>query len=276
MKFQWVLAAVCAAAGLAGTPVVAGPLLYDEVTSNVINGSDVPNGSFTIFRNQGVEIGLRASLRFDSNNDPAAVYNWDGNHTYSFPAGSPNPGVGSPLPSWADATTPIWNFDWSINTNYTGTSAYPTVGTALVGHVPLTFQMTIDFDPSASVLSLPFPFDSIYGAGSAPDHSFGDNMTVQGAGLEAANSTQYQSYLTSYNLVQNSWNMEFFNIAPPLSFDPNVPGEYTITLSALEAGTTIASSSINVVVTAVPEASSFLAVGLVGLVGWCVKKRLGA
>jgi hypothetical protein len=70
--------------------------------------------------------------------------------------------------------------------------------------------------------------------------------------------------------------MEFYDApASSYTFNPNVGGEYTIRLTALDGLNEVSSVSVNVLV-AVPEASSFLAVGLVGLVGWCAKKRLGA
>jgi hypothetical protein len=61
--------------------------------------------------------------------------------------------------------------------------------------------------------------------------------------------------------------MEFFNDAPFDIFDPKVAGIYTIVLTALSQNQDIlASVSIDVIVTAVPEPSA-LALTLLGLAG---------
>jgi hypothetical protein len=272
MKFRWVLAALCAAAGLAASPAGATVTFDDDVTSNFINGSGTANGGFTVDRTSGVELAIRGKLRFDANNQAQNTFNSNHDGSYTFAAGSPD--LSKPHSSWADATTPIWSFDWSINTNHDGSSAYPHVG-------DLTYRMDIDFNPGVGATNF-LSFDPIYGLvpGKLPtdvlDHSFGDNSTGQGAGFEASTAGQYGSYLTSYNVAQNSWNMEFYDApASSYTFNPNVGGEYTIKLTALDGLNEVSSVSVNVLV-AVPEASSFLAVGLVGLVGWCAKKRLGA
>jgi hypothetical protein len=276
MSFRISAATLGAAAALAVSSAFAVPVVdYDaNVTTAFINGTDVGNGGFTRVRNAGVELGLRGSLRFDSNNDPAGVYNSNGAGTYTFAAGHPD--LSKPHPSWADATTPVWNWDWSINTNWDGSSSYPSVSS-------LHYQMQIDFNPGSGVGGTTFlSFDPINDLGSQPDHSFGNNGTAQGAGVEANSPSSYTTLTMTNNLVQNSWNMEFFDSpASPYPFDANMPGDYTITLSALDGtNSVVASTSIDVVVQAVPEASSLLAVGLAGAgslgLVWLRRKRAAA
>lgn len=69
------------------------------------------NGSFTTYVNGELEIGLRASLRYDDSADPGVaqpVTNYDGGHTYTFSGTAGNAPVGQA----------VWNFDWWINTAY--------------------------------------------------------------------------------------------------------------------------------------------------------------
>ena len=65
------------------------------------------NGGFTVDRRNGVELGLRAQLRFDANNHPKDVYNSNGDGTYSFPTGTPD--LTKTHPDWASETTPVWS-----------------------------------------------------------------------------------------------------------------------------------------------------------------------
>ena len=62
------------AAVVLATLAVASPanaLLFDQsLTSNVIFGSGNANGDFTVDRGNGIEVGLRAKLRFDAAGNP--------------------------------------------------------------------------------------------------------------------------------------------------------------------------------------------------------------
>ncbi|RKZ11539.1 hypothetical protein DRQ53_15895, partial [bacterium] len=51
------------------------------------------------------------------------------------------------------------------------------------------------------------------------------------------------------NLVQNSWNMEFFNDAPFNTFDPTVPGRYDFYLAAFEDGVEVVRGEMVMIVT---------------------------
>jgi hypothetical protein len=50
-------------------------------------GSGNANGAWTLNRNNGVELGLRAKVRFDENNSPRSIYNYDGVDSYTHLAG---------------------------------------------------------------------------------------------------------------------------------------------------------------------------------------------
>lgn len=245
------------AAGTANATV-----FFDQnVTNEVIFGSGNDNGSFTVDRQNGIELGLRAKLRFDESNQPQNIFNSNGDGNYSFPAGTPPTGFGFAPDS---PTTPVWNFEWSINSNTDGT------GGSLSSFL---YSIQIDFDPGAGTNFL--SFDPINDDPS-PDHAIGDNSTPNGDGSEASDATEYAALIAANNLAQNSWNMEFFNDGPFDIFDPEVPGIYTIALTAFDLqGLALASVSIDVLVTSVPEPSTLalLLLGLAGLLGFARRPR---
>lgn len=210
-----------------------GLLQFDEdVTNNAIFGSGNGNGSFTVDRSQGMEIGLRGKLRFDDNNLPAGIYNSNGDGTYTFPVGAPTGGAG-----WVTAATPRWNVEWSINTDFDGTA-----GATLDG---FTYELGLDIDPGPGTNFIQFdPIDPLASPFSFWDHSIGDNGTATGAGAEATDPATYAALIANNNLAQNSWNIEFFNDAPFDTFDPNTPGRYDVYLAAFDgSGTEVARSN---------------------------------
>ena len=121
-------------------------LLYDQnVTPDVIFGAGNENGAFTVgagmadagtSNERTVEIGLRGKLRFDENGQPQNTFNSNGDGTYTFQAGVA-PGQSS--------VTPVWNFEWSINTASDLQANVPH-STTLDG---LTYELGIDYDPGA-------------------------------------------------------------------------------------------------------------------------------
>jgi hypothetical protein len=226
------------------------------VTNEFINGSGNSNGAFSVDRNTGVEVGLRAKVRYDLvTNQPQNIYTNDGNGTFFMNAGAFNPGSGDRA---------RWNFEWSINTNHTGNSSFPSID-------DLTYRLDVDFDPSAGTTPT-FSYDVINVAnpnGNAWwDHSFGNNTTGNGAGVEATSGAEYSTHLSTYNLAQNSVNYAFIDNTgsptfAPYSIDFYESGTYTISLTALQGANVIASTTINVVAAAVPEAGAFVMLGVV-------------
>jgi len=234
----------------------ANALVFDaNVTPDVIFGTGNANGSFTVDRANGVELGLRAKLRFNAANSPENTFNSNGDGTYSFSGGAA-PGGFSFAPN--SPTTPIWNFEWSINSNFAGGSG-PNLGT-------LTYSIEIDFDPGAGTNFLAFdPINLTFA-----DHAIGDNTTGNGGGATAGDAATYASLIANNNVAQNSWDMEFFNNAPFDIFDPNVSGVYDFRLTAFNGQQAqLAQTSIQVLVTAVPEPAAGLlfGAGLLGLIG---------
>ena len=231
------------------------PVHAASVTPDVIFGSGNANGSFTVGTGGGVEIGLRAKQRFPAAN----IFNYDGTKTYDFVAGEA-PG---------DPTRSLWNFEWSINTDFDSTT-----GSKLDD---FTYSMELDFDPGPGTTFNPFifptVFDPIKGA-SFFDHALGDNTTGNGGGSTASDAADYASKIGSLNVAQNSWTYSFFPFLGP--FDPNTPGIYTISLTAFGTSGAVASSTIDVVVSAVPvpAALPLLLSGLIGLgaIGWRRRK----
>lgn len=204
-------------------------LMYDQnVTPDVIYGSGNANGAFTVDSRNGIELGLRAKLRFDETNQPASIYNSDGAGKYYFDNIAPPTGFG-----WAEgsSSSAIWNFDFSVNSNVDGS------GSVLSD---FTYLLEIDYDPGVTTqfyeidVINQFPFD----------HALGTNATGNGDGISDLGN--YLSLINSNNVAQNSWNVEFFN-DEQFTFTNTDDGLYDIRLSAFDNGVEIASTSIQVV-----------------------------
>ena len=236
-----------------------GDLIFDQnVTPDVIFGSGNANGSWTVDREDGVELGLRAKLRFDDTNSPQNTFNSQGNGNYVFDAGQPAGGGFSFAPG--SASTAVWNFEWSINTNFDNSSSFDLDD--------LTYEIAIDFDPSAATNFLAFDPINI-AAPNFGDHAIGNNTTGNGGGTSATDRPSYLGLIAGNNVAQNSWNMEFFD-GGPFVFDANQTGIYTIQLTAFDGGNQIAQSQITV--SSVPEPSAMMVLGL-GMVGTVVSRR---
>ena len=225
---------------------------YDQsVTTNAIWGSGNSNGGFTTDRNSsvGIELGLRAHVRYPVPNDsiPNGIKsNGDGTYGSFDPTGYTSGGA-------TGGTRASWNMDWSINSNYNGAGANLN---------DFTYTLELDFDPGVGT-----NYQSAYGSSDPvngplwADHSFGNNSTAQGAGVEAPfpNTVTYSSLIGSSNLVQNSSNLDFEDtILYP--FDPTADGIYSFRLSAYRGGDLLAQSSIDVIVGdgVVPEPATIL------------------
>ncbi len=267
-RYLWVIAA--AAVTVAASTAHATTTFDDNVTPGIIMGTGIGNGAFTVDRASGIEIGLRGKLRFNSSNLPEGTYNSNGDGSYSFQGGTPPTGF-----SWdpGSPTTPVWSFEWSINTNWNGTSNY--------NLADLDYTIEIDGDPGAGT-----DFGTIFDPINVPfaDHSIGTNATGAGAGVEAGSNPEYANLIATNNVAQNSWNYEFFNestdgffLAQLASFNPNVAGIYTIRLNAFNGDTSgpVVSTSIDINVSAVPipPALPLFLSGLIGLGAVARRKR---
>lgn len=113
------------------------------------------NGSFTTYVHGELEIGLRASLRYDGSATPGVaqpVTAYDGGHTYTFNGTAGHAPVGQA----------VWNFDWWINTAY----ADPTLQQPPPYYSPdalsdFIFLLTVT-DPAGHVASRA-PFAYVFG-----------------------------------------------------------------------------------------------------------------
>lgn len=222
-------------------PLQAATTFDANVTPGVIFGSGNTNGSFTVDRANGVELGFRGKLRHDATGQPQNIFNSNGDGTYTFHAGV------APTQSFP---TGEWSFEWSINSNYDGSG---------VDLDDLTYELGIDFDPSAgtSFVSLD-PINSVNPGPGFWDHSIGDNSTTDATDSIAVSIPNYATLIDSNNVAQNSWKASWY--IP--SFDPTVNGTYDFYISASDGTGEIArvEASINVV----PEPTT-LALGGLGL-----------
>ncbi|MBX2851655.1 MAG: PEP-CTERM sorting domain-containing protein [Phycisphaeraceae bacterium] len=230
---------------------------FDQnVTSDIIFGSGNANGGFTTTRANGVELGIRGKLRFDANNSPQDIYNSNGAGTYTFQAGPAPTGF-----SWQQnsPTTPVWSFDWSVNTNYDGNGANLDT---------LTYEIGIDFDPGAGTNFLSFdPITGVNGATGTVqwDHGIGTNATGNGDGTSISNNADdaagYATLIADNNLAQNSWNYEFFNNTPFDGFDPNDTGVYDLYIIASDLNGEVARVDVSIQVVPEPTSLALLAIG---------------
>lgn len=235
------------------------PLYDQDVTPDVIFGSGNANGSFTVDRSNSIEVGLRGKLRFDETNSPQNTFNSNGDGSYTFRTGTPPTGFGFAPNA---PTTPVWNFEWSVNTDFDDLS-----GAKLSDY---TYRLFMDADPTSGTNFLEFDPINL----PLADHALGDNSTGNGGGSVATNAADYATLLGDSNVAQNSWSYEFFNdVGTPLeNFDPNVKGSYIIGLGVYDdLGAELAYSEIEI--TPVPEPSLIAFLGLGGLGGFLFLRR---
>jgi hypothetical protein len=207
-----------------------------DVTNNVIFGDGNDNGSFTTSQGNGVELGLRAKLRFDEFNKPQNEFNSNHDGSYTFENNIAPSGF-----SWypGSPTTPEWNFEFSINSDFDDDGG---------NLFDFTYLLEIDGDPTADTDFGTGGFDPIHVPFA--DHAIGDNSTGNGAGATAASAVDYDTLINTNSLAQNSWNYEFFNepggLTQLTNFDPVDEGVYTIRLSAFDDGDLVNVVSIDV------------------------------
>lgn len=245
-------AALLTAVTLMSAPALAGPVNGTGlVTPDVIFGSGNANGSFTGVNTNNVELGLRGKVRYNSAGLPENTFNYDGDRTYTF----------SPASSNAPANRSAFNFEWSINSDVSGTGSR--------NLTDLTYLLQVDMDPGAGTNFQSFdPINQ-----PIADHALGNNSTANGGGV--SNLLLYSVIVGTFNVAQNSWNLGFSTLFPGI-IDPQAEGLYTINLSASQNGNTLASTSIDILYGAtpvpVPAALPLLAGGL-GLLGFMGMRR---
>jgi hypothetical protein len=237
-------------------------IIYDaDVTNEVIFGSGNTNGSFTVVQDNGIELGLRGKLRHNAAGNPENTFNSNGDGTYSFDAGV--------APTQA-APTAVWSFEWSINSDYLGGSGF--------NLADYLFEISIDSDPTAGV-NFVTTFDLLSTASGTPDHAIGDNSTLNGAGVSAADNAEFATLTAGNNLAQNSWKPHWF--IGGLGFDPTMDATYDISISAssrTQSSVPLAVNTIQVIVgngaTTVPAPSTLaiFALGMLGLASRRFKK----
>jgi hypothetical protein len=231
--------------------------LADNVNPDVIFGSGNANGSFTIATGSNIEIGLRGKLRYNSAGLPENTFNQVGSsNTYRF----------DPADGNAPGNRAFWNFEWSINTDVSGSGSSGSQLNDFYYNLEL-FKLNADGSNPADAVS----FDLINVAYA--DHSIGDNSTGNGAGTEAAsgNIPQYQGLISSLNVAQNSWNYDFFDGVGGTALEdwnPNAAGTYLIRLTVFEnnngtMGAALLSNEINIQVVPLPTAA-WAGLGLLG------------
>lgn len=240
------LSLLAAASLLAFGSANAAPVYDASVTNNVIMGSGVSNGSFTVERSAGFEVGLRGKLRHDPiTGQPANVFNSNGDGTYSFAAGH-----------WGSSA--YWSFEWSINVDTSGTA----------GRKLDDYSYALGWDSDASLGTAFTQMDIVNGANPNAsgfwDHSIGDNSTAQSAGAEATDAASYASLIGGNNLAQNSWKPSWFLSG----FNPDVDGTYDFFLAVYDVtGAQLARTDIQIIVGdggagTVPEPASLALAGL--------------
>jgi hypothetical protein len=220
---------------------------FDQnVTPDVIFGSGNANGSYTTDRVDSLEIGLRGKLRFNASCMAENTFNSNGDGTYSFIAGVAPDGPGGAA-DCAGTATPVWSYEWSVNVDYDDGS-----GASIDDYV---YELGLDTNPSTGTTFCTWDPLSDPGAPFFWDHSFGDNTTANGAGVEAGDNATYVAHTQNFNVAQQSWRYDFHDDGSPFDpcdyiFDPNADATYTIYLSATDPGDgiEIARSTIDIIV----------------------------
>ena len=177
-------------------------LEFDQnITPDTIFGTGNANGEFTTNRINGIEVGIRAKLP----GNPNINSNADGSYSYTLVETA--------------TTGNNWNFDFTINVNYDDSN------TLFLN----SYTYEIGMDANAGVTTDYLSFDPITPGASTPDHSIGNNMTANGAGIEAADAASYLVLLATNNVLQQSWRYAFFSAFPPMdTYDATTDGQYTV------------------------------------------------
>ena len=218
-----------------------------------IMGSGIQPDNWTDTVSGNLQLALRAKNRGDV--IPAYVVPVPVGSTYTFGSGT-------------DGARGPFNYEFSINSNYTG-----------AGSNMLSFYdyfLAVDRDPSAGIsYSIVAP---LFHWG---DNSYGLFGTGQGAGLEPGSLADYLGFPNLYSIVQNSQNITFGDY-PGGALAEVANATYNYELFAVEKGQSytsnrLASVGITVVVgtggSSVPETGSTVALLGVAFFGLAALRR---
>lgn len=222
-----------------------------NVTPDIIFGSGNANGSFTGVTNGGLELGLRAKLRYNGAGNPENTFNYDGVDTYTF-----NPGQSLIPPGRS-----VFNFEWSINTNQDGTGS----------NALNDFSFFIDVDNDSSAVTNFVTYNPLSGLNTGA--YLGTNANGNGGTPFTPSGALGAVDLSTFNVAQNSVNM-LFVLIPATGV-----GTWDIRLRALDANNKLAGSTqITVNAVPIPAALPLLAsaLGLMGFFGWRRKRQAAA
>ena len=237
-------------------------MIFDgDVSPSLIFGDGNANGGWTIFQNeqQGVELALRAKLRFNENGDPENTFNSNGDGTYTFDA------VSAPT---QDTFVGVWSFEWAINSNYNDSQSDFALN-----------NLTYGFGISFNGMPLFSGYDFINSVNPINgevlwDHATGDNTSTEATKEIAVDAADYATLIDTNNVAQNSQQIHWW--AGLQAFDPTNAGTFTLSLAAFDAGNQVGAVSIDVITEAVdvsaPSAIAILLLGL-GVVGYTRKNQ---
>lgn len=207
-----------------------------DASPNVIMGTGIANGNFTIARfkdrDTGAEgeIGLRAKFR----SPPSNEFPSNGDGSYSVETGRRD----SDPTDWKYAS-PLWSYEWHINTDV-GCDA------DCLALDSYEYELFVDSDPTFERRGVKIdPINDYNGdprsASFCWDHSLGNDSTDESGGVEAGYASRdcslgggdlqcctsdYSDWIGSQTVAQNSWQPNWF-IG---NFNPEAHGIYNVEL----------------------------------------------
>ncbi|PQO36604.1 PEP-CTERM sorting domain-containing protein [Blastopirellula marina] len=231
----------------------------DQITSDVFFGNGNSNGNFTVSQKAGVEIGLRAKVRYPSplDDDQSNLLGYDidqGVYYIAEPAVAPRLDRAS------------WNVDWSVNSDYAETT------NNMLSN--FTYNLSVVYDPLSTGGTAGIAGYDPLQAGN--DNSYGDNTTDENSDVMIGSGGTITDIHNTYTVAQNSTNITFSEIGLSNLYG----GLYTFVFTVSDTNGVVASDQIEVYVgvnppAAVPEPTSMaiLGMGVLGFVGGGVARR---